>query len=424
MRVLLIGRGGRENALAWKLSQSSRLEKLFVAPGNPGTAEFGENISLIESEPQALLDFARQREIDLTVVGPEAPLAAGIVDLFQEQNLKIFGPQQRAARLESSKTFAKQLMQKYDIPTAGYQSFTDPEKALDYIKDRGAPLVVKADGLAAGKGVTVAETTAEAVAAVEKIMIEEKFGRAGEKIVVEEYLSGQEATILAFCDGRSIKPMLPSRDHKPVYDGGKGPNTGGMGAYAPAPLVGEDLQQKIENTIISPTLKALQAEGIDFKGIIYFGLMITGDQAKVLEYNVRFGDPEAQVVLPLLETDLIDIFEAVLEEKLSGEEISWSSNKAVCVIMASGGYPGEYKTGYPITGLEKLTQQQDTIIFQAGTEEREGEIFTAGGRVLGVTALGDRFQETRDRAYSAVAGINFQGSHHRTDIAERPGKDI
>jgi len=218
--------------------------------------------------------------------------------------------------------------------------------------------------------------------------------------------------------------MLPSRDHKPVYDGGKGPNTGGMGAYAPAPLVGEDLQQKIENTIISPTLKALQAEGIDFKGIIYFGLMITGDQAKVLEYNVRFGDPEAQVVLPLLETDLIDIFEAVLEEKLSGEEISWSSNKAVCVIMASGGYPGEYKTGYPITGLEKLTQQQDTIIFQAGTEEREGEIFTAGGRVLGVTALGDRFQETRDRAYSAVAGINFQGSHHRTDIAERPGKDI
>ncbi len=418
MRVLLIGSGGRENALAWKLAQSSRLKQLYTAPGNPGTAELGENLEIDENDHQTLLDFALRKEIDLTVVGPEAPLAAGIVDLFQQQNLKIFGPNQQAARLESSKDFAKSLMQRYNIPTANYRSFTEPEKALEYIKTQEAPLVVKADGLAAGKGVTVAGTRAEAVQAVEEIMVAEKFGRAGDKVVIEEFLSGEEATILAFCDGKKIVPMIPSQDHKPVYDGGEGPNTGGMGAYAPAPLVGDKLQQKIQQTIITPTLRALQSEGIDFRGIIYFGLMITDGEARVLEYNVRFGDPEAQVVLPLLETDLLDIFQAVLDGNLSELSLKWSKQKAVCVIMASGGYPEKYQTGYQIRGLEEIGRQEDIMIFQAGTKKEQGKIYTAGGRVLGVTALGEEFQSTRERAYRAAAGIDFQGAHYRSDIAD------
>jgi phosphoribosylamine--glycine ligase len=416
MKVLLIGSGGRENALAWKLAQSEKLEQLFIAPGNPGTAAFGKNIDFNSDDQKSLLEFALKEKIDITIVGPEAPLAAGIVDLFKENGIKVFGPKKEAAQLESSKVFAKNLMQKYDIPTAEYQSFSDPQKAAAYIKEKGAPIVVKAEGLAAGKGVIVAQEVEEAVKAVEKIMVDEKFGEAGEKIVVEEYLEGEEATILSFCDGETIIPMIPSQDHKPAYDGGKGPNTGGMGAYAPAPVVTAELMEYFKENIMQKTLAALQAENIDFKGIIYFGLMIKDGNAKVLEYNVRFGDPEAQVVLPLLKTDLVDIIEAVLEGRLAEINIEWSAQKALCVVMASGGYPIKYEINKKITGIDKVEQDDELIVFQAGTKLIEGELYTAGGRVLAVTALADEFKDVIDKAYAGVDKIHFEDFHIRSDI--------
>ncbi|MFW6001141.1 MAG: phosphoribosylamine--glycine ligase [Halanaerobium sp.] len=416
MKVLLIGSGGRENALAWKLAQSEKLEQLFIAPGNPGTADFAKNIDFNSDDQKSLLEFALKEKIDITIVGPEAPLAAGIVDLFKENGIKVFGPKKEAAQLESSKVFAKNLMQKYDIPTAEYQSFSDPQKAAAYIKEKGAPIVVKAEGLAAGKGVIVAQKVEEAVKAVEKIMVDEKFGEAGEKIVVEEYLEGEEATILTFCDGETIIPMIPSQDHKPAYDGGKGPNTGGMGAYAPAPVVTAELMEYFKENIMQKTLAALQAENIDFKGIIYFGLMIKDGNAKVLEYNVRFGDPEAQVVLPLLKTDLIDIIEAVLEGRLAEINIEWSAQKALCVVMASGGYPIKYEINKKITGIDEVEQDDQLIVFQAGTKLLEGELYTAGGRVLAVTALADEFKDVIDKAYAGVAKIYFEDFHIRSDI--------
>lgn len=419
MNILLIGSGGRENALAWKLSQSSRVEELYIAAGNPGTAEYGENLEFAESNQEALLEFAIKEKIDITLVGPEAPLAAGIVDLFEEHGLKVFGPKQSAARLESSKAFSKELMQKYGIPTAEYKSFTEASQAVEYIKAKGAPIVVKASGLAAGKGVIVAQTEAEALAAVETIMEAEKFGEAGEKVVIEEFLEGEEATILAFCDGKTIVPMIASQDHKPAYDGGKGPNTGGMGAYAPAPVVTEQIKEDFITEIMEPTLKALQSEDLDFKGIIYFGLMIKDDKAKVLEYNVRFGDPEAQVVLPLLETDLVDIMEAVIEGKLDQIEIKWKDQKALCVVMASGGYPVEYEKGKEITGIKEANSAGDIIVFQAGTEFAEAKLLTAGGRVLAVTALGEQFEEVIEKAYAGVEKINFKDSQIRSDIGQK-----
>lgn len=419
MNILLIGSGGRENALAWKLSQSSRVEELYIAAGNPGTAEYGENLEFAESNQEALLEFAIKEKIDITLVGPEAPLAAGIVDLFEEHGLKVFGPKQSAARLESSKAFSKELMQKYEIPTAEYKSFTEASQAVEHIKAKGAPIVVKASGLAAGKGVIVAQTEAEALAAVETIMEAEKFGEAGEKVVIEEFLEGEEATILAFCDGKTIVPMIASQDHKPAYDGGKGPNTGGMGAYAPAPVVTEQIKEDFITEIMEPTLKALQSEDLDFKGIIYFGLMIKDDKAKVLEYNVRFGDPEAQVVLPLLETDLVDIMEAVIEGKLDQIEIKWKDQKALCVVMASGGYPVEYEKGKEITGIKEANSAEDIIVFQAGTEFAEDKLLTAGGRVLAVTALGEQFEEVIEKAYAGVEKINFKDSQIRSDIGQK-----
>ena len=419
MNILLIGSGGRENALAWKLSQSSRVEELYIAAGNPGTAEFGENLDFDEDNQEALLEFALKEKIDITVVGPEAPLAAGIVDLFEEHGLKVFGPNKEGAKLESSKAFSKNLMEKYNIPTAEHKSFTKAARAVEYIKEKGAPIVVKASGLAAGKGVIVAKTEAEAVEAVETIMKDQKFGEAGEEIVVEEFLDGEEATILAFCDGKTAVPMIPSQDHKPAYDGGKGPNTGGMGAYAPAPVVTDQVMEDFKKEIMQPTLEALQSEGIDFKGIIYFGLMIKDGRAEVLEYNVRFGDPEAQVVLPLLETDLVDIMEAVIEGKLSQLEIKWMDKKALCVVMASGGYPVDYEQGKEITGLKKAESQKDIIVFQAGTEAKENQLLTAGGRVLAVTALGNSFQEVIDKAYAGAEKIYFEDFHIRNDIGNK-----
>ncbi|RCW50770.1 phosphoribosylamine--glycine ligase [Halanaerobium sp. MA284_MarDTE_T2] len=419
MKILLIGSGGREHALAWKITQSSRVEKLYTAAGNPGTEEFGENICIAENNKEALLEFALKEKIDLTVVGPEAPLAAGIADLFEKHGLNVFGPNQRAARLESSKVFSKKLMQKYQIPTAEYKSFTEANKAVEYVKEIGAPIVVKASGLAAGKGVIVAQTEEEAVGAVETIMKDEKFGQAGEKVVIEEFLEGEEATILAFCDGKSIRAMIPSQDHKAVYDGDKGPNTGGMGAYAPAPVVTAQIRKIFKNEIMEPTLGALQSEGIDYKGIIYFGLMIKDGKAKVLEYNVRFGDPEAQVVLPLLETDLVDIMEAVLKEELDKVEIKWKNQKALCVVMASGGYPVEYKKGKEITGIKEADSSADIIVFQAGTRLKDGKLMTDGGRVLAVTALGNSFEEVIDRAYKGAKKIYFADYHIRNDIGRK-----
>jgi len=419
MNILLIGSGGRENVLAWKLAQSSKVKELYIAAGNPGTAEYGENLEFDESNQRALLEFALKEKIDITVVGPEAPLAAGIVDLFKEHGLQVFGPNQSAARLESSKAFSKELMHKYAIPTAEYQSFTEADKAVEYIKQQGAPIVVKASGLAAGKGVIVAQTESEALAAVKTIMEDEKFGEAGAKVVIEEFLEGEEATILAFCDGKTIVPMIASQDHKPAYDGGQGPNTGGMGAYAPAPVVTEQIEESFKTEIMEPTLKALQSEGLDFKGIIYFGLMIKDQKAKVLEYNVRFGDPEAQVVLPLLETDLVDIMEAVIGENLDQLVIKWKDQKALCVVMASGGYPIEYEKGKEITGIKEAELVEDIIVFQAGTRREEDKLLTDGGRVLAVTALGNSFSEVIEKAYSGVEKIDFEDFHIRNDIGQK-----
>jgi len=422
LKILLIGSGGRESALAWKLSQSSRVDELFIAPGNAGTAEYGTNLKIESNNLLALNEFALKEMVDLTVVGPETPLAEGIVDLFKGNGLKIFGPEKKAARLESSKIFSKNLLNKYEIPTAKYESFTDPEKAVNYIKSEALPLVVKADGLAAGKGVTVAMTEEEALVAVEKIMLDKKFGDAGSKIIIEDYLEGEEATILAFCDGKSIKTMPAAQDHKAAHNGGKGPNTGGMGAYAPAPIVNGDIELKIKERIIEPTLEALNTEGIDFKGIIYFGLMINGDEVKVLEYNARFGDPEAQVILPLLETDLIDIIEAVLNEELDNIEITWKDRKALCVVMASGGYPVKYKKGFEITGIKETESTEDMIVFQAGTRLEKDRLLTNGGRVLAVTALGNSFKAVINKAYAGVEKIHFEDFQIRNDIGHKAVK--
>ncbi|MCF7741322.1 MAG: phosphoribosylamine--glycine ligase, partial [Candidatus Marinimicrobia bacterium] len=400
------------------------VDNIYCAPGNAGTELFAKNVDIADTDIEGLLEFAKKDNIEMTFVGPEAPLVEGIVDKFEKEGLKVFGPSQAAAALEGSKVFSKKLMKDYSIPTAEYEVFTDPEKAISYIKKIGAPIVVKAEGLAAGKGVIVAETVKEAVDAVKLILVNDKFGEAGERIVVEEYLEGEEATVLAFVDGNNIKAMVPSQDHKPAYDNDKGPNTGGMGAYAPAPIVTDKLMEDIYQNILIPTVQALQQEGINYKGVLYCGLMIKDGKAKVLEYNVRFGDPEAQVVLPLLETDLVDIAEAVINEQLDDQEIKWKNKKALCVIMASGGYPIEYEKGKEITGIEEVNQDQDMIVFQAGTKNKNGKLLTDGGRVLAVTALGDDYKEVIDKAYVGVEKIHFDDFHIRNDIGQKALKHL
>ncbi|MFW6036057.1 MAG: phosphoribosylamine--glycine ligase [Halothermotrichaceae bacterium] len=419
MKVLVVGSGGREHVLTWKLTQSNKVDKVYTAPGNAGTEKIAENVNIDIMDLEGLIRFVKNEKIDMTFVGPEAPLVTGIVDRFKKEGLKVFGPTQDAAQLEGSKVFSKRLMKDYNIPTAEYEVFTEPQKAVTYIKEQGAPIVVKAEGLAAGKGVIVAESVEEAVEAVESILVNEKFGQAGERIVVEEYLDGEEATVLAFVDGNSIIPMLPSQDHKPAYDNDKGPNTGGMGAYAPAPIITDELMDSVYKNILHPTVKALKQEGISYKGVLYCGLMIKNGEAKVLEYNVRFGDPEAQVVLPLLKTDLIDIAEAVISGNLDDIEINWYNKKALCVIMASGGYPVNYKKGKKITGIDKVNNDKDMIVFQAGTAVRDSNLVTNGGRVLAVTALDDDYKSTIEKAYNGVAKINFADAHYRTDIGRK-----
>ena len=416
MNVLLIGSGGREHALAWKIAQSPLLEKFFAIPGSPGIAAFAECVENISVDDNAaLVNFAKDKAIDLVVVGPEAPLVNGLVDSLNEAGIKTFGPTKTAAQIEGSKIFAKRLMKKYNIPTAVFEVFDNPDDARNYIRGQGAPIVIKADGLAAGKGVIVAQTLDAALNAVDEM---KTFGAAGNKIVVEEFMDGEEASVLALTDGEKIIPLIAAQDHKRVDDGDKGLNTGGMGAYAPAPIVDEAISKQVEEKILKPTINALKAEGITYRGCLYAGLMIKDGVAKVVEFNCRFGDPETQVVLPLMESDLLELMTACAEGSLSDKKISWSKSSAVCVIMASGGYPKAYKKNLPIDGLTKA-KALGAMIFHAGTKLKGDELVTSGGRVLGVTTTAPTLREAVDKAYRAVEVIHFDGVHYRRDIAAR-----
>ena len=415
MKVAVLGSGGREHALVWKLSQSERIKELFCVPGNPGIAQLAKCVPLPLHDHQNLIHWANKEEISLTIVGPEDPLSNGIVDSFQAAGLKIYGPNQKAAQLESSKTFAKQIMQFYGVPTAKSASFTELGLALRYVEENGAPIVIKADGLAAGKGVTVATSIREAEVALRASLEKNRFGEAGSTVLIEEFLDGEEMTLLSFVSGPDYLTMVPSQDHKPVFDGDHGPNTGGMGAYSPVPHL-EKWLPEIEKTIIEPMVKGLQQEDIDFQGILYTGLMITEDGPKVVEFNVRFGDPEAQVILPRLQNDLLEILEASTEGNLSAVKLTWKQDACVCVIAASGGYPGEYKTGFPISGLNAAV---DEMVFHAGTKIVGTNLVTNGGRVLNVSSLGESLAQARSRAYERLQNIHFQDLHYRTDIASK-----
>lgn len=414
INILIIGSGGREHTLAWKIAQSPKCGKLYAMPGNPGIEEVAECIN----DNQAIINFAKEHDIELVVIGPEAPLVNGLVDELTAAGIKAFGPTKSAAQLEGSKIFAKDLMKKYGIPTATYEIFSDVNKACGYIKAAGAPIVVKADGLAAGKGVIVAQTVDEAINAVFEVMEQKSFGEAGSRIVIEEFMDGEEASLLAFTDGKTIIPMIPSQDHKRVDDGDKGLNTGGMGAYAPAPVMSEEIIKKAEEKILKPVIKAMNEEGITYKGCLYAGLMIVNGEPKVVEFNARFGDPETQVVLPLLESDLIDIMLACIDGNLDSIDIKWSSDSAVCIVLASGGYPQSYKKGFEIDGISKA-KSLDTLIFHAGTSKVDNKIVTSGGRVLGVVAKADNIKAAVDKAYKGVEVIKFENMHFRKDIAYR-----
>lgn len=417
MKILIIGSGGREHALAWKFAQSSKAKKLYCAPGNGGIARLAECIPIQADDLTGLLRFALAENIDLTVIGPEAPLALGIVDLFQSHNLTIFGPTKRAAEIEGSKILAKDLMSKYQIPTAKYGVFDDPFLAKVYIRDNGAPCVVKADGLASGKGVIVAMSLEEAYRAVDVLMNQGMVGAAGSKIVIEEFLEGQEVSVMAFSDGKTVKPMVWAKDHKRAYDGDTGPNTGGMGTISPPPTYSLELNELITKEILQPTIDALARENRTFRGVLFAGLMLTKEGPKVLEFNARFGDPETQVVLMRLKNDLVEIIEKILQGNLAQVELTWKEEAAVCVVLASGGYPGKYKRGLEITGLE--TVKEDNVeVFHAGTALKEGKIVTAGGRVLGITALAKDISKAAACAYSGVGRINYSNKQYRSDIGK------
>jgi len=419
VKVLVVGGGGREHALVWKISQSPKVTKIYAAPGNAGIAGLAECAPIKAEDLPGLLAFAKAKAIDLTIVGPEGPLSMGIVDEFTNAGLRIFGPSRKAAEIEASKRFSKDLMKKHHIPTAEYGVFTDKAAAAAYVREKGAPIVVKADGLAAGKGVVVAETVEEALRALDIIMTEKAYGAAGERVVIEECLTGEEASFMAFSDGRTVVPMASSQDHKRVFDADKGPNTGGMGAYSPAPVVTKQLERKVMDTIMIPTVRAMEKEGRLFKGVLYAGLMIKNNEAKVLEFNARFGDPETQPVMARLDTDLIEIIEAILEGRLSTLEIRWKPESAVCIVMASGGYPGNYEKGKEITGLDKAAGLKGVLVFHSGTAMKNGKVVTDGGRVLGVTGLGPAVAAAIDNAYKGARVIGFDGAHYRRDIGAR-----
>ena len=419
MKVLVIGGGGREHAIVWKLSQSKAVDKIYCCPGNAGISRFAECINVKQDDFSALLDLVKYEWIDLTIVGPEDPLSKGIVDLFEKEGRKILGPTKAAAQLESSKVFSKDLMKSYGIPTAEYRVFTSYLHAEEYIKFKGTPIVIKADGLAAGKGVFIADNMDEAMDALKVIMKDKAFGSAGDKVIIEDCLKGEEASYMVFTDGKSIVPMVSSQDHKRIFDGDKGPNTGGMGAYSPAPVMTEDLEKVVIEKIMKPTIRALRSEGINYKGILYAGLMIDKGVPQVLEFNCRLGDPETQPVLSRLKTDLMDIALAVTEERLAEINIEWNSDPAVCVVMSSAGYPGKYRKGDVITGIEEANAVEGVHVFHAGTAFKGEQIVTAGGRVLGVTAVGKDIATAKARAYDAAGKIHFQGMQYRKDIADR-----
>jgi phosphoribosylamine---glycine ligase len=423
MNVLVVGRGGREHALVWKLAQSRRVERVFCAPGNAGTAQDGINAVIETTDFDRLIRFARKENIELTVVGPEEPLALGIVNAFQKSGLRIFGPSQDAAQIEASKVFAKQLMRHADVPTAEFRVFDHPDPARHYLETREYPVVVKADGLAGGKGVIVCSDTEDALEAITRIMVREEFGRAaGRQVVIEKRLEGPELSIQALVSGRTIVPLQPTQDHKAALEGDEGPNTGGMGAYCPTPLASVELMQDIESSILVPAVHALKRSRRAFRGLLYAGIMVTNQGPRVLEFNCRFGDPETQPLVMRLRTDLLDLIEAVVEDRLaefSEERLDWDRRPAVCVVMASQGYPGSYGRGKVITGLEAAGKLPDVKVFHAGTRLEKDVIVTDGGRVLGVTALGDTLAKAKQRAYEAVACIHFQGAFYRRDIADK-----
>ncbi|MBW4081931.1 phosphoribosylamine--glycine ligase [Paenibacillus sp. S150] len=416
MDILVVGGGGREHAIIWSLSRSSKAGKIYCAPGNAGIAQLAECVPIGVFEFDKLTAFAEEKKIDYVVIGPDDPLAAGIVDAFEAHNIAVFGPRRNAAEIEGSKTFMKDLLHKYSIPTAAYEKFSDYEAALAYLRSQGLPIVIKADGLAAGKGVTVAYSREEAELALRNIMVTKVFGEAGAQVVIEEFLAGQEMSILAFVDGETVRPMAAAQDHKPVFDGDKGPNTGGMGTYSPLPHIDDDIVQEAVETIIKPTARAMVAEGRPFSGVLFAGLMISPDgKPKTIEFNARFGDPETQVVLPRLKSDLLEIFLAVTEGRLADIDIEWSGDAAVCVVLASEGYPGPYPKGVPISGLEDSSNE---LVFHAGTARAEdGTWVTNGGRVLGVVGMGASIAEARSAAYDTAARISFPGMHSRSDIA-------
>lgn len=422
MKVLVVGSGGREHALSWKLSKSGKVDKLYIAPGNPGTALVGENVDIVADDITGLKDFALANDIGLTVVGPEVPLSLGIVDIFKEAGLTIFGPTKAGAELESSKAFCKEFMIRHNIPTAAFKSFDDQVEAKEYVELKGAPLVVKADGLAAGKGVFICPTTVEANSAIDEIMGKKHFGEAGSSIVIEEFLVGEEASFLAIIDGEDIVTLAPSQDHKAIGDNDIGPNTGGMGAYSPAPVVTPEIEADIIQQVIEPTVRGMKAEGNTFSGLLYAGLMVgANNDIKVLEFNCRFGDPETQPLLMRLKSDLFDLLYASATGSLAGHEAKWYSQSAVCVVMSAGGYPGSYTKGDEITGLDaaQANADGDLVVFHAGTSSADGRFVTSGGRVLGVTALGADIKEAIAKAYVAVEKIHFEGAYFRKDIGAK-----
>jgi phosphoribosylamine--glycine ligase len=419
MKVLVVGGGGREHAIVWKLSQSKSVDKIYCCPGNAGIAGIAECIDVNQDDFRALLDFVKYDWIDLTIVGPEMPLSKGIVDLFEKEGRRILGPNRAAARLESSKVFSKDLMRSHGIPTADYKVFTSYLHAEEYVKFKGAPIVIKADGLAAGKGVFIAASVDEAMDALRQIMKDRVFGEAGDKVLIEDCLRGEEASFMAFTDGKTIVPMVSSQAHKRIFDNDKGPNTGGMGAYSPAPVITGELQAVVMEKVMKPTVRALKAEGIPYKGILYAGLMIDRGKPYVLEFNCRFGDPETQPVLARLQSDLMEIAAAVTDERLADITIEWNNDPSVCVVLSSEGYPGKYKKGDAITGIDEADSLEGVHVFHAGTAFKGDDIVTAGGRVLGVTATGGSIAAAKKRAYEAIGKIHFRGMHYRKDIADR-----
>ena len=415
MKVLVVGNGGREHAIVWSLLKSPKVEKVYCAPGNGGIQKDAECVDITATDIEGLVHFAKETKVDLTVVGPEVPLLSGIVDRFEEERLAIFGPRREAARIEGSKRFAKEFMKKYGIPTADFQSFTESSKAIEYIREKGAPIVIKADGLAAGKGVVVASTLEEAEKAVIKAMEEKVFGDAGQEIVIEEFLSGQEMSLMAFMDGKTVKPMVVAQDHKPVFDHDQGPNTGGMGAYSPVPQIPDEVVRDAVETILLPMQKAFKEEGIEYKGVLYAGLMITASGPKVIEFNARFGDPEAQVVLPRLENDLIEVITAVMEGR--NMELRWSEEAVIGVVLAAKGYPGAYERGAVICGWDQLGEK--TLLFHAGTKKENNTLYTNGGRVLLVAAKGETLKQAQQTVYKQISYITCDQLFYRRDIGNK-----